>query len=175
MVTHFDTQCTTVLLYSPVCLLVHILQRGQELLRTYLTRLHGIAGLVQYYDAYFAVQEWKKLQTGAEGFETKALNILEVSHHPLAPVGAVCQRDCGLCNGGLCVVAMVFQSVVQSVHSNLILYHIDGLTTYLSLCAQLYLLKDSARRLELSFLEAEQMVDTLNTVKHKEHTGTCSV
>jgi hypothetical protein len=55
-------------------------QRGQELLRTYLTRLHGIAGLVQYYDAYFAVQEWKKLQTGAEGFETKALNILEVSN-----------------------------------------------------------------------------------------------
>jgi hypothetical protein len=50
------------------------------LLRTYLTRLHGIAGLVQYYDAYFAVQEWKKLQTGAEGFETKALNILEVCH-----------------------------------------------------------------------------------------------
>jgi hypothetical protein len=128
IVTHFDTQCTTVLLYSPVCLLVYILQRGQELLRTYLTRLHGIAGLVQYYDAYFAVQEWKKLQTGAEGFETKALNILEVSHHPLAPVGAVCQRDCGLCNGGLCVVAMVFQSVVQSVHGNLILYHIDGPT-----------------------------------------------
>jgi hypothetical protein len=40
---------------------------------------------------------------------------------------------------------------------------------------QLYLLNDSARRLELSFPEAEQMVDTLNTVKHKEHTGTCSV
>jgi hypothetical protein len=40
------------------------------------------------------------------------------------------------------------------------------------LCKQLYLLKDSARRLDLTFPEAEQMVASLNAVKNKEHKGT---
>lgn len=37
-----------------------------------------MAGTVSYMDAYFAIQEWKKLQTTSDGYETKALNILEV-------------------------------------------------------------------------------------------------
>jgi hypothetical protein len=46
------------------------------------------------------------------------------------------------------------------------------LTDYASLFLhQLYLLKDSARRLDLSFPEAEAMVATLNAVKNKEHKG----
>ena len=54
-------------------------QRGQDLLRSYLTRLHGITGPVAYLDAWFAIQEWKKLATTHETFESKAMNIIEVS------------------------------------------------------------------------------------------------
>lgn len=57
-------------------------QRGQEILRTYLTKLHGIGGLVTYLDAYFSIQEWKKLPSTADTFESKALNILEVRYQP---------------------------------------------------------------------------------------------
>lgn len=48
------------------------------MLRSYLTRLHGMGGAVGYLDAYFALQEWKKLATSSEAYESKALNILEV-------------------------------------------------------------------------------------------------
>lgn len=53
-------------------------QRGQELLRTYLTRLHGIGGCLNYLDAWYTIQEWKKLPTVGDAFETKAMNIYEV-------------------------------------------------------------------------------------------------
>ena len=43
-----------------------------------MTRLHGMGGAVGYLDAYFALQEWKKLATSSEAYESKALNILEV-------------------------------------------------------------------------------------------------
>lgn len=53
-------------------------QRGQELLRTYLTRLHGIGGCLNYLDAWYTIQEWKKLPTAGEALESKALSIYEV-------------------------------------------------------------------------------------------------
>jgi len=53
-------------------------QRGQDLLRGYLMRLHGISGPVAYLDAWNAIQEWKKLPSLSDTYESKAINIIEV-------------------------------------------------------------------------------------------------
>lgn len=53
--------------------------RGQELLRHYLMRKHGLAGIVSCFDAWVAVQEWRKTPTTNEQFISKAMNIFDVS------------------------------------------------------------------------------------------------
>jgi len=53
-------------------------QRALELIRTYLTRLHGMGGTVNYLDAWYAIQEWKKFPTNGENFEARAMGLAEL-------------------------------------------------------------------------------------------------
>lgn len=52
--------------------------KGIEYLRSYLMKTNGISGLVNVLDAWITIQEWKKVPTTHENYETKAMNILEV-------------------------------------------------------------------------------------------------
>lgn len=162
--------CVTAYILPPSISLPPSVQRGHELLRTYLTRLHGIAGLVQYLDAYFAIQEWKKLQTSSESYEGKALTILEVGREKRLHDTQLMRDEhesCALTRS----VSWLLSSWTNRIllESLLWKYHVHD--SLLSLHLQLYLLPDSPRKLDLSFPEASAMVETLNTVKNKEHTG----
>ncbi|KAJ1420704.1 hypothetical protein B484DRAFT_128420 [Ochromonadaceae sp. CCMP2298] len=52
--------------------------RSQDLLRTYLLRLHGIGGTVNCLDAWYAIQEWRRIHTTNPLYEQKALSLLEL-------------------------------------------------------------------------------------------------
>jgi hypothetical protein len=53
--------------------------RSHELMRVYITRLHGIGSNAHYIDCWYAIQEWKKIPSYNENYEVRAVNILEVS------------------------------------------------------------------------------------------------